>query len=35
MSLETIQYITLDFTVPRIKNVRCVEDERNTAQRAF
>lgn len=30
MSLETKQYITLDFTVPRIKNVRCVEDEKNT-----
>ncbi len=30
MSLETIQNITLDFTVPRIKNVRCVESDENS-----
>lgn len=30
MSLETIQKITLDFTVPRIKNVRCVENDQNS-----
>ena len=30
MSLETIQNITLDLTVPRIKNVRCVQDDRNS-----
>lgn len=30
MGLETIQNITLDLTVPRIKNVRCVQDDRNT-----
>lgn len=30
MSLKTIQTITLDFTVPKIKNVRCVQDDINT-----
>ncbi|MCM1500617.1 MAG: phage baseplate upper protein [Clostridium sp.] len=30
MSLETTQNITLDFTVPRIKNIRCVEDDRQS-----
>lgn len=30
MGLETIQKITLDFTVPRIKNVRCIEDDSNS-----
>lgn len=30
MSLETIQNITLDFTIPKIKNVRCVQDDKNS-----
>ncbi|MDE6233403.1 MAG: phage baseplate upper protein, partial [Lachnospiraceae bacterium] len=30
MNLETIQNITLDFIVPRIQNVRCVEDDHNS-----
>lgn len=30
MSLETRQNIILDFTVPKIKNVRCVEDDKNS-----
>ena len=30
MSLKFTQKITLDLTIPRIQNVRCVQDDRNT-----
>ena len=30
MSLLTTQQITLDLTVPRVQNVRCVQDDQNT-----
>ena len=30
MSLSTTQQITLDLTVPRVQNVRCVQDDQNT-----
>ncbi len=30
MSLSTTQQITLDLTIPRIQNVRCVQDDQNT-----
>ena len=30
MNLQTIQTITLDFTVPQLKNIRCVENDLNS-----
>ncbi len=30
MNLQTIQTITLDFTVPQLKNVRCIENDLNS-----